>query len=193
MIGTLIRRDRLLRVIGVTAILAVVGLTSACGGTPTHEDIVKGAAGHTASNAQFLEGLQAFSLGEKATMDKLAMTVNSVRSTDGRNSSVRAPVLPDGNLYFLVNVTLENIGDETEFVSSRMLINLFDSDGNTQKWTLLPDSRGTIDGKIPPGQERQGELVWEVHRDSVGLKLVFDKTAFDVGAAGEVVIASNPG
>lgn len=190
MIGTLIRRDRLLRVIGVTAILAVVGLTLACGETPTHEEIVKSAAGHTASNAKFLESLQAFDVGEKATMDKFAMTVNSVRTTDGRNSNVRAPVLPNGNLYFLVNVTLENIGDKTEFVSSRMLINLFDSDGKTQPWAQFPDSRGTIDGKIPPGQERQGELVWEVREGSVGLKLVFDDTAF---AVGELVIAKNPG
>lgn len=193
MIRTLIERGRLLRVMGLTAILVAVGLTVACGETATHEEIVKGAAGHTASNAQFLKGLQAFSLGEKAVMDKFAMTVNSVRTTDGRNSNVRAPVLPNGNLYFLVNVTLENIGDKTEFVSSRMLINLFDSDGKTQQWTLFPDSRGTIDGKIPSGQERQGDLVWEVSAESTGLKLVFDKTAFDVGAVGEVVIASNPG
>ena len=173
----------------MTAILAVVGLTSACGGTPTHEDIVRGAAGHTASNTQFLESLQSFNMGEKAIMDKFAMTVNSVRTTDGRDSSVRAPILSDGNVYLLVDVTLENIGDESEYVSSRMLMNLFDSDGKTQQWTQFPDSRGTIDGKIPPGQERQGELVWEVQEGSVGLKLVFDETAFSVG---ELVIAKNP-
>ena len=108
----------------------------------------------------------------------------------GRNSSVRAPVLPDGNIYLLVDVTLENIGDETEFVSSRMLMNLFDSNGQTQQWTQFPDSRGTIDGKIPPGQERQGELVWEVREGSVGLKLVFDKTAFSIGAIKKVEPAS---
>ena len=190
MIGTLIGRDRLLRVIGLTAMLLAAGLTVACGETPTHEEIVKGAAGHTASNAQFLESLQSFDVGERATMDKFAMTVNSVRTTDGRNSSVRAPVLPDGNVYLLVDVTLENISDEAEFVSSRMLMNLFDSDGKTQQWTQFPDSRGTIDGKIPPGQERHGELVWEVHEGSVGLKLVFYETAF---AVGEVVFAKNPG
>ena len=192
MTGTLIKRDRLLRVIGLTAILMAIGLASACGATPTHEEIVKGAAGHTASNVQFLESLQSFDVGEKAIMNKFAMTVNSVRITDGRNSRVRAPVLPDGNLYFLVDVTLENIGDKTEFVSSRMLMNLFDSDGQTQQWIQFPDSRGTIDGRIRSGQERQGELAWEVREGSVGLKLVFDKTAFAVGAVGEVVIAANP-
>ena len=187
---TLIERNRLLRIIGLTAILMAVGLTAACGETPTYEEIVRGAAGHSASNAQFLEGLQEFSLGEKAIMDKFAMTVNSVRISDGRDTNVRAPVLPDGTFYFLVDVTLENIGDKTEFVSSRMLMNLFDSDGHTQIWTLFPDSRGSIDGRIPSGQERHGELVWEVHEGAVGLKLVFDKTAF---AVGDVVIAKNPG
>ena len=182
---TLIERNRLLRVIGLTAILMAVGLTSACGETPTYDEIVRGAAGHSASNAQFLERLQEFSLGEKAIMDKFAMTVNSVRISDGRDTNVRAPVLPDGIFYFLVDVTLENIGDKTEFVSSRMLMNLFDSDGYTQIWTLFPDSRGSIDGRIRSGQERHGELVWEVHEGAVGLKLVFDKTAF---AVGDVVI-----
>ena len=172
--------------IGLTAML----IAAACGEMPTHEEIVKGAAGHTASNAQFLESLQAFDVGEKATMNKFAMTVNSVRTTDGRDSRVRATLLPDGNVYLLVDVTLENISDETEFVSSRMLMNLFDSNGKTQRWAQFPDSHGTIDGKIPPGRERQGELVWEVHEGSVGLKLVFDETAF---AVGEVVIAKNPG
>lgn len=190
MIGTLFERDRLLRVIGLTAILMAVGLTVACGEVLTHEEILKAAAGRATSNVQFLESLQAFSLGETATMDKFAMTVNSVRISDGRNSIVRAPVLPDGTLYFLVNVTLENISDKTEFVSSRMLINLFDSDGQTQQWTLFPDSRGSIDGRIPSGQERHGELVWEVREGAVGLKLVFDKTAF---AVGDVVIETNPG
>jgi hypothetical protein len=131
---------------------------------------------------------EAVELGDTGRVDNFAVTVIGVRATNARDGVVkdvpiRVPDPAEGYVYILINVSVENVGDEFEVISSRQQINLFDGDHKTQKWSLVPISKGAIDGRIDPGRERHGELVWEVREDASDLKLVFGETVFAIGDA----------
>ena len=122
-------------------------------------------------------------MGTSAKVDDLAVTVTGVRATDGRHDKVRYRLAPEGYLYLLVNVQLENQGDESEDVSTRMNFSLFDSLGQPQEWAYYPAAAGSIDGRIDPGRERMGELTWKVAENADGLMLMFGDVAFFIGEA----------
>ena len=121
------------------------------------------------------------SIGEVAEIRDLKVSVLSVRETDGRNERIAAPVPSTGQIYLLANVLIKNVGGKDVLISSRMQINLLDSDGEIQDWAFFPTSMGSIDGRIDPDRERMGELAWVVDDDADGLMMVFGGTAFVLG------------
>ena len=126
---------------------------------------------------------QVVAMGESVKVDNLAITVTGVRATDGRDNKVRLQVAPEGYLYILVNVQLENQGDQTEEISTRMNFGLFNSSGQPQEWAFYPAAAGSIDGRIDPGRQRMGELTWKVAENADGLMLMFGDVAFFIGEA----------
>lgn len=168
------------RNIGMTAALATVGLAVACGNIQSIQD---DPVGIEAIRNHTPEINSEVSIGESATIGNLVMSVSGARASDGRDSKIRVPAPPDGYVYMLVSIDMENIGDSSEDVSSRMRMNLFNADGQTQEWTLFPASAGSIDGRIGPGSTRSGELTWKVLENAKGLKLVFGDVAFSIGDA----------
>ena len=121
------------------------------------------------------------SIGQVVEIHDLNVSVTAVRATDGRNERIAAPSPPVGQIYLLADVSVENVGREEVYVSSRMQISLLNSAGETQEWALLPASTGSIDGRIDPGRERMGELAWVVDDDADGLMMVYGGTAFVLG------------
>ena len=164
--------------IAMTIVMLTTILSLGCMDVTTQRDLVRDGPGAATSSAA-----KTFSVGEKASLGNLDMTVNGVRVSDGKDTSIWVPFPKQGSIYLFINVTLENVGDESENVSSRMQANLIDSSGRTQEWGLFPAARGSVDGILEPGKERQGELVWEVTEDAAGRKMVFDKTVFAIGDA----------
>lgn len=127
-------------------------------------------------------------MGESAQIGNLNVTITKAQATTGRDEvakefEVRFPAAKEDRLFFMVNVTIENVGDKREDISSRQEINLFDKERKIQQWTLLPISTGSIDGRIGPGRERHGVLVWDVHEDAAGLAMVYGDTVFTIGDA----------
>jgi hypothetical protein len=149
----------MLRKVGIAGLFFTIGLAVACG-NPIQGLQEERPNGVGAIRSYTPEVNTEVSIGETARAGSLAMSVTGVRATDGRDSDLRVPAPPQGHVYLLVSVTLENLGDELEYMSSRMRISLLDSEGRTQEWALFPAAAGSIDGRIGPGQQRVGELTW---------------------------------
>lgn len=180
--GTTSSRDRIAVVIIVLLLFSAI----ACIGRGTSQRSLLAHDGEIVDGDKDRTRIQ---IGETAEIGNLEVTISKVEATDGRDEvtkdfEFRFPATKDEDgLFLLVNVTLENVSDEKVDISSRQEFNLFNNKRTTQKWALLPVSMGSIDGRIDPGRERQGVLVWDVHEDATGLTMVYGDTVFTIGDA----------
>jgi hypothetical protein len=121
--------------------------------------------------------IEVFKIGDSVKAENLIFTVNSTRTDQG--SEFIKP--DDGNIYYIVDVTIENVGDESEAVSSLMMFKLFDSEGYNYSITIGPETKGSVDGEISAGRKLRGELAFEVPEDAKGLELVIEPSLLSSG------------
>ncbi|MFZ5815366.1 MAG: DUF4352 domain-containing protein [Bacillota bacterium] len=163
--------------LGLVAILTL----TACGGTTVPQK-VEGAGSAAPDGGQARSERpqpQVFAVGDTIKMGDLQFTVNSVRTTKGEGF-VRAK---DGNVYVLVNATVENIGDKPAAISSLLMFKLQDGDGYQHNITIYPDAKGSLDGEVAPGRKMRGELAFEVPEHAKGLELLFEPNLMGFGQA----------
>lgn len=174
---------RYVRRVAILLPLSMVFLASACLEAISQAEIARQASDERTLSADTKLDIRIVPIGESVIVGDLSLTVTDVLATDGRDISSRARVRypSEGNLYLLVDILLENVGEEPVLLSSRQQFNLFDSRHESQKWALVPIPASSIDGEIDPGRDRQGKLVWEVSEDATGLKVVFGETVFTLG------------
>ncbi len=111
------------------------------------------------------------------TTGEYKITVHGVRFTPGEGWWTA----DEGNIYLLVDVTVENVGDEPVTVSSLMQFAVQDSEGYTYDITLYPEAKGKVDGEIGVGRKLRGELAFEIPSDASGLELIFTPNLFMTG------------
>ncbi|MCG0278537.1 MAG: DUF4352 domain-containing protein [Thermanaeromonas sp.] len=155
-------------VVGLVLLITVVG----CGETVTSEK-----ADTAAPKPQ--PPPKTFSIGEPIKMGGLVFTVNGVRESKG-DQFIRPK---EGYIYKIVDVTLENIGEKPAAISSLMMFSLADSEGYRYKVTIGPETRGSLDGELQPGQKMRGELAFEVPTKATGLQLLFEPNVLGFGQA----------
>lgn len=120
---------------------------------------------------------ETYKIGDSIKAVDLIFTVNSGRTDEGSDF-----IKPDeGKIFYLIDVTVENAGDESETVSSLMMFKLFDADGYNYNITIGPDTKGQVDGEVSAGRKLRGELVFEIPTDAEGLELQIDPTVFGSG------------
>lgn len=117
------------------------------------------------------------SIGDSVESGDYIFTVNSVREDAG--SEFLSP--DEGNTYYLIDVTVENKGDESVTVSSLMMFTLIDSEGYTYDVTFGPETKGQLDGEVGAGRKLRGELVYEISKDVTGLELEIDPSLWSEG------------
>ena len=168
-------------VAGITFGMAVLLATTACAGFLVRSDNEDAVSGVELIRQRKADINSEVSIGEVAEIQGLKVSVSSVRATDGKSGRIAAAALPAGQTYILADVSMENVGSEEAYVSSRMQISLLNSAGETQEWAFFPALTGSIDGRIDPGRDRKGELAWVVDDDADGLMMTFGGTAFVLG------------
>lgn len=99
-----------------------------------------------------------FAVGDAIKMGNFVFVVNGVRESAG-DEWIRQR---DGHIYKIVDVTLENVGEQPESISSFLMFALIDKEGYTYNVTFGPETRGRLDGELQPGRKMRGELVFEV-------------------------------
>ncbi|MEQ9238612.1 DUF4352 domain-containing protein [Coleofasciculus sp. E2-BRE-01] len=115
------------------------------------------------------------SLGEVISINKnnlnLQFTVNSTRLHPGKGV-----IQPNkGNQWVVVDTTIVNQGQQPQTFSV-VSFEVIDGNNNTYEVALLASALEDIEtptGEISPGDQRQGQLVFEVPEDTTNLKLLF--------------------
>jgi len=79
--------------------------------------------------------------------------------------------------WIVVDVTVENTGDDEYNISSLLQTAIRDSEDREHSDLALADTSGSLDGTIPTGQSLRGERAFEIPAASTGLQFVF-KQAF---------------
>lgn len=113
-----------------------------------------------------------FNVGESVQVGDLVITVNEVTSPSGEGFNQP----DDGYRFVLVDVTIENRGARSRFLSSYQTW-IKDAQGyrytNDITATLLATG-GRINGELPAGQTVRGQIGFEVPADASELRFVFD-------------------
>jgi hypothetical protein len=124
------------------------------------------------------------SLGEVvAIQDKnldVQFTVNGTREHQGKRVLKPNP----GNKWILVDTTIINKGEKPKTISV-VSFQLLDSANKSYEVALLAEALEDVKsptGEISPGDERRGEVAFEVPEKAKGLKLVFNPNSSECNA-----------
>ncbi len=131
---------------------------------------------------------EVFKVGDSFKLGNLQFTINGVRTSDGsKDNSFLKP--KDGNKWVYVDVTVQNVGDKQEVVSSMLMFNLKDKDGVKANITLGDGAKGQVDGNLVVRGKIKGELVYEAPKDKNDFDLEVQSTL--AGAVAVVSIKTN--
>lgn len=144
--------------------------------TPTKVDTTtKG--DNTSTQATTVAKVETFAIGDSIQAGDYLFTVNGVREDKGTEF-----IKPkDGQIYYLVDVTVENKTDKSVSVSSLIMFKLFDSEGYNYSVTIGPETKGSVNGEVAAGRKLRGELVYEIPKESKGLELEIDPSLWGTG------------
>lgn len=157
----------------VLAIIIVAGIGGA--GTSEPKVVSKGEGATTETPTTQEETnttVETFKIGDTVELDDFRITVNGVRTSEG--GQFMKP--KEGNEYFYVDATVENISSEEKSVSSMLMFKVVDQDGRSMDMAIVEDANGQLDGKVGAGRKISGEYIVEVPTGTTGLELQFDSS-----------------
>ncbi|MEI6603121.1 MAG: DUF4352 domain-containing protein [Clostridia bacterium] len=111
--------------------------------------------------------IQRMNVGETVQIGNLKFTVKGVREDSGNT------LIPlKGYRWVLVDVAVENLGQEADYVNHMMWFALHDSNGKNCPTAVAAKQRGELSGDIPGnGGTRQGELEYQITTKDKQLEL----------------------
>lgn len=111
------------------------------------------------SEAQEEKTAQTMVVGDTVQYDDMEITVNSAKKFVGGTDVFDTP---ENDYFVILDVTVENVGNEPFRVSSLMNFELYDSDAYTQDMAIFLDLKGTLDGEVGAGRKMAGEMGFDV-------------------------------
>jgi hypothetical protein len=120
------------------------------------------------------ENKEYFGVGDTAEYKNVKVTLNSI--TESKGSKYNKPA--DGNIFLLVNFTIENNTDTDIFVSSIMSFDAY-QDGystSTSLSALIETEGEQLDGAIVPGKKMKGFIGYEVPSDYSEFEINYQTT-----------------
>ncbi len=120
-----------------------------------------------------------FSIGETIAMGELEFTVNSARWDHGDQF-----MGPDsGEKWLAIDVTIENLSDESTVVSSIGMFDLVDSEGYSKDMEIFAETKGSLDGELGAGRRMRGEIAFNVEEGQEEWEFIFSPNFFGFGQA----------
>lgn len=127
---------------------------------------------------------ETFKVGDTVKTKNFNITVNKVETSEGGEY-----IKPkEGNEFLKVDITVENISDKSQTVSSVMMFKVVDKDGRSYDQAFAGEQNGRLDGEVGAGRKMTGEYVVEVPKGDTGLQLEFDSSIL---SSGQVVVDLN--
>lgn len=150
---TTMKYSRLYFVFGIAFCIAMFTLL-ACGESTSNTGTAAGGTKPTTTNI----APRHFSVGQQVKVgDTWMVTLDNVKTSKG--SDYAKP--KDGNVYLLVTVSMKNVSNQEQTVSSLGNFSLQDSSGQKYTQTIYPDAGTAPDGKVEAGSPIKGVLVYE--------------------------------
>lgn len=168
-------RTRLMALFGLLAITAAVML--ACGGGTAANSGSTTSGGNTSTSTS---STKHFKVGDQVKVgDTYVVTVNSVKTSQG--DDITQP--KSGNTFLIVDVTIKNVSNQSQDISSELNFDLKDSTG--QKYTeTIVDNETPPDGTVQSGDLLRGQLSYEVPTSQKSFEFGFQA---DITSSGETL------
>lgn len=177
----MLKRDSLISLLLLTALIF-----AGCGETATPQKVGEESAPvaqteNTSNNEGETTKVETFKIGDVISIRDYVFTVNSTRTSNG--DDFMKP--DDGNIWYIIDATVENKSDEPVSISSLLMFTLSDSEGYSYDQAFGADTKGSLDGELAPGRKMRGEIAYEVPESASGFELIFDA---DVWGSGQAII-----
>jgi len=127
-----------------------------------------------------------YAIGETIKMGDLEFTLHSAQLSAGEEFWKPE----EGNVYLLVDCTIQNNSSESEAISSMLMFKVTDDQNYQYNVTVTPDQKGQLDGELGAGRAMRGEVAFEVAAESEYWELIFEPNVFGFGQAIYVINAS---
>ena len=128
----------------------------------------------TAQGQQMIDAKKDFAKGETAVFGTLQVKVNSVTYGYSPDSAYYQPA--DGKQYIVVNVTVKNIGQDSEYVSPYTFTVNDNGVATANAFVTVEPQLDASD--LSPGATTTGNVVYEVNQGAPNLKLQYETTAY---------------
>lgn len=116
-----------------------------------------------------------YKIGETIETEEYSLVVNSFSLSEG--SEYFTP--DNGNIYYLIDVTITNKSSDTQTVSTMMMFDLQDEFGYVYGIDMMADTKGDIGGDLASGRTNRGEVGYEVPKNQEVYFLIFEPGIFD--------------
>lgn len=104
--------------------------------------------------------VQTATIGETISTDEFTITLNAAKFS-------RADILgsePEYDAYLILDVTIENLSEEDNSISSLMSFTLQGSDSFDYSQSLTAKKKGNLDGDIKAGGKLRGQIAYDVSK-----------------------------
>lgn len=159
--------------------IVLIIIIAAAGGGSSNDS----SDGSSSDNGSNSAAGTSFGLQQEAPAGDLIFTANSITKKTTIGSSYSAKTSQSGT-YLLVNVTVENNGNETITIDSS-LFSLTDSEGREfshsnegQTALIMSGSNNFFLKQVQPGLSSTGDVVFEIPTDASGLQLTVKPSIF---------------
>lgn len=163
-------------------ILACCGLLLAallaCGGSDANTGTATNTTSTPVEKTPTPAPAKHFKINQAVTVgDVWKITINSVKTDMG--TEFLKP--KDGNVYLLIDVSLNNVSNKEQDASSGLMWHLRDLTGKEYNQTYASSDNTAPDGKVEAGSPLRGILSYEVPQDQKKFTLSFEANFLDAG------------
>jgi hypothetical protein len=134
------------------------------------------------------EEIKVYNIGDLVEIGDVTIIVNGVRTTekDEWNDQVE-----EGYIYLLVDLSIENKGNNDAYIDTFMNFRLVDKDGRNYKSVYAEKARGNVDGTLNSGRKIAGELGYAIPEDVYEFEIeIKDPDQQQMAMSGDIVLIS---
>lgn len=145
---------------GVVLISALVGCASDDESQTTSNQVTEqedSASGDGQSESSSSSVELPAAVGDRYVDSEFALTINSVRTQEGGDFTE-----PDEEVFLIMDITIENLDDESTSISELLQFELQGSDDFKYELSLFADTKGSLGGNLGAGSQVRGELAFDV-------------------------------